>query len=106
MTLCLSAVFHQGKKYADEEPLFASSGFSVCEAAFEYQPRRPEESVLYRVVAENLETFLSRQHERGRTVPRFVERELRSFLDCGVLANGFLRVHCDVCGKDRGVFSG
>lgn len=31
----------------------------------------------------------------------FRQRELRSFLDCGVLANGFLRVHCDVCGKDR-----
>lgn len=31
----------------------------------------------------------------------FRQRELRSFLDCGVLANGFLRVRCDVCGKDR-----
>ncbi|PYV31389.1 MAG: hypothetical protein DMG09_25950 [Acidobacteria bacterium] len=34
-------------------------------------------------------------------VPRFVERELRSFLECGVLAHGFLRVHCDACGRDR-----
>jgi hypothetical protein len=34
-------------------------------------------------------------------VPRFVERELRSFLDCGVLANGFVRIHCDACGMDR-----
>jgi hypothetical protein len=34
-------------------------------------------------------------------VPRFVERELREFLDCGILAHGFLRVHCDACGKDR-----
>jgi hypothetical protein len=41
------------------------------------------------------------QGERDRPVPRFVERELRSFLDCGVLARGFLRVHCDSCGKDR-----
>jgi hypothetical protein len=30
-----------------------------------------------------------------------VERELRSFLQCGILANGFLRVHCNACGKDR-----
>jgi hypothetical protein len=73
----------------------------VCEAANDYSPRNPEDNILYGIVAENLETFLSRQNERGRTVPRFVERELRSFLDCGVLANGFLRVHCDVCGKDR-----
>jgi len=36
-------------------------------------------------------------------VPRFVERELRSFLDCGVPAHGFLRVHCDACGRERPV---
>lgn len=34
-------------------------------------------------------------------MPRFVERELRSYLDCGVLVRGFLRVHCDACGKHR-----
>jgi hypothetical protein len=34
-------------------------------------------------------------------VARFVEREIRAYLDCGVLANGFLRVHCDDCGCDR-----
>ena len=38
---------------------------NVCEAAFEYHPRRPEESVLYRVVAENIESFLALQQERG-----------------------------------------
>ena len=30
-----------------------------------------------------------------------MEREFRKFLDCGILAQGFLRVHCDACGKDR-----
>jgi len=34
-------------------------------------------------------------------VPRFVERELREFLDCGIPAQGVLRVHCDACGEDR-----
>ncbi|MBN1568991.1 MAG: transposase [Acidobacteria bacterium] len=76
-------------------------GFIVCETANDYRPRNPEDNLLYGIVSENLETFLSRQHERGRTVPRFVERELRSFLERGVLVNGFLRVHCDTCGKDR-----
>jgi hypothetical protein len=73
----------------------------VCESSPAYYPRRPKESVLYGVVAGTLETFLARQSERDRPVPRFVERELRSFLECGVLANGFLRVHCDACGRDR-----
>lgn len=70
-------------------------------SAAEYRPRRPEESVLYGVVAGYVETFLARQRERDRLVPRFVEREFRSFLDCGILARGFLRVHCDACRLDR-----
>jgi hypothetical protein len=95
MGLCPSWVFNQRVQYIAEVPLLAGNGCSVCEGAFEYLRRRPEESVLYHVVAENIETFLSRQQDRGRVVPRFVERELRSFLDSGVPANGFVRVHRD-----------
>ena len=101
MALCPSAVFNKGKQYADEEFLFGSQCFSVCEAAFEYLPHHPEETVLYRVVAENLESFLARQQERGRVVPGFVENDLRDFLDCGILERGFIRVHCNACGMDR-----
>src|SRR5215813_12252371 len=44
---------------------------------------------------------------RNREVPRFVEREFPSFLECGVLSRGFLRVHCGSCRMDRVVgFSG
>ncbi len=86
-----------------ESPYFSLSGQEprVCENAAPYSPRDPEESVLYRVVAAQLETFLERQDHRERHVPRFVERELRFFLKCGVLAHGFLRVYCDACGQDR-----
>ena len=59
---------------------FLAQGLAVCETVGEYRPRQPEKSVLYGVVAGHLETFLARQRERGRLVPRFVERELRSFL--------------------------
>ena len=34
-------------------------------------------------------------------VPLFVERELRAFLECGILARGFVRVYCDICRMDR-----
>ena len=57
--------------------------------------------MLYGVVQAELETFLARAHARGRIVPRFVERELRGFLRCGILAHGFVRVHCDDGGLDR-----
>jgi len=66
-----------------------------------YVRRQPEESVLYGVVQAELETFLARAEARERPVPRFVERELRGFLRCGVLAHGFVRVRCDSCGLDR-----
>ena len=56
-----------------------------------YGRRRPEESALYDVVRAELETFLARARERDRTVPRFVERELRAYLGCGILAHGFVR---------------
>jgi hypothetical protein len=101
MAFCPSAAFHTERHYPNDSLLFAGRGFNVREASFEYLPRRPEESVLYRVVAENLESFLVRQQERGHVVPRFVEHDLRSFLDCGILERGFIRVHCDACGMDR-----
>jgi ribosomal protein S27E len=68
-----------------------------------YAPRKPEETVLYGVVAEELETFLARRQERERPVPKFVEREFRDYLTCGILERGFIRVHCDDCGHDRAV---
>jgi len=91
------------KEFEDQhgDPVSSGQGLAVCETASSYCPRNPEGSVLYGVVAAQLNAFLERQRSRDRHVPRFVERELRSFLDCGILARGFLRVHCDACGKDR-----
>ena len=68
---------------------------------FAYTPRKPEETLLYRVISEQLETFLARQHQGDRPVPGFVEDEFRSFLQCGVLEYGFLRLRCEACHKDR-----
>jgi hypothetical protein len=71
------------------------------EASSRYTPHRPEETLLYQTVCENLETFLARARDGDHPVPRFVEREFRAYLECGVLAHGFLRLHCDACGLDR-----
>ena len=79
----------------------AEPGLTICESVGAYVPRNPEATVLYGVVSGHLESFLARQRERDRLVPRFVERELRAFLDCGILARGFVRVYCPACRKDR-----
>ena len=67
----------------------------------EYERHKPEQTLLHEVVREQLESFLSRAREQGAPVARFVERELRAYLDCGLLARGFIRVHCDDCSHDR-----
>ncbi|MCH8891367.1 MAG: transposase zinc-binding domain-containing protein, partial [Myxococcales bacterium] len=69
--------------------------------AVEYRRHKPQDTLLHQVIRENLETFLANARERGPPVARFVVRELRAYLKCGVLAEGFLRVHCDACGYDR-----
>jgi hypothetical protein len=63
--------------------------------------RSPERTPLYAVVCGELETYLARAQERERVVPRFVERELRAYLRCGLLSHGFVRVRCGACGHDR-----
>lgn len=69
--------------------------------AGDYRPRRPETTLLYGALQQHLESWLVGARRDERSVPRFVHRELRSFLDCGIPAHGFLRVHCDACGLDR-----
>ena len=63
--------------------------------------RRPEETALYQVLLEHLETFLERLEDGGRSLPRFVTRELFRFLRCGISAHGFNRVRCPVCKRDE-----
>ena len=47
-----------------------------------YEIRSPEQTILYSVVASELETFLAEQRSAEHEVPRFVEREFRAFLEC------------------------
>jgi len=76
-------------------------GPTADRAAAGYTPRSPEQTLLYRIVGEQLESFLSRARDTGQPAPRFIEQELRAYLRCGVLAHGFLRLHCDACKLDR-----
>ncbi|HYR95385.1 MAG TPA: transposase zinc-binding domain-containing protein [Candidatus Binatus sp.] len=56
-----------------------------------------EGTVLHRVVREHFETFRAEVAARTDTdgLPKFVEREVREFLTCGVLARGLARVRCE-----------
>lgn len=68
-----------------------------------YERRRPEDTVLYKVIADNLETFLA-ETERDPTkkgLPQYVKNEFYRFLDCGILSRGFLRAKCEGCGHEK-----
>ena len=57
------------------------------------------------MVQHHLETFLAAQAtERdpmGYGVPSWVEKDLRAYLRCGILAHGFARLRCEDCGHER-----
>jgi 8-oxo-dGTP pyrophosphatase MutT (NUDIX family) len=69
---------------------------------FTYQRHEPEDTVLYQIVQQNLETFLRLvQEETGHPLPDFVVKEFKEYLKCGILAHGFLRVQCQSCHNEH-----
>jgi hypothetical protein len=62
-------------------------------------PRDPSQTILYQVIAEHLETFLATlaADPTATGLPDYVTEEFYSYLQCGVLAHGFVRLACDTC---------
>jgi hypothetical protein len=67
-----------------------------------YESRDPSRTVLYKVIAEHLETFLAslEADPAAKGLPDYVQREFYDYLQCGILAHGFLRLGCDTCKKE------
>jgi len=64
-----------------------ASAASCSTAARVYRRRHPERTALCRLVQQHLETGLARQCDAGGApIPRYVEREPRGYLECGILA--------------------
>ena len=64
-----------------------------------YEPRDPSRTILYKVIVEHLETFLASldADPDAKGLPAYVQREFYDYLQCGILAHGFLRLGCDTC---------
>src|SRR6266581_3304317 len=67
-----------------------------------YEPRDPRCTVLYHVIADHLETFLASldADPDAPGLPASVQREFDAYLQCGILAHGFLRLGCDTCPQE------
>src|SRR5262245_21008672 len=64
-----------------------------------YVPRDPSRTILYQVVAAHLETFLATvaADPTATGLPAYVKEEFYAYLQCGILAHGFVRLGCDTC---------
>ena len=67
-----------------------------------YERHRPEQTTLYRLVQQHAATFFEQaESAAGAGLPQFVKEEFDAFLECGILAHGFLRLRCGDCGHDK-----
>jgi ribosomal protein S27E len=82
---------------AQSAPRAAQAGHCV-----HYPRRRQEETLLYQLVQEHTESFFAQvEAETGVSLPEFVKAEFEAFLECSVLAQGFLRVRCADCAHEK-----
>ena len=80
------------------ENLHQSAKHATAGNRIHYERHRPEQTVLYQLVQENVETFLAQvETETGSGLPDFVKDKFDTFLECGILAHGFLRLRCANC---------
>ena len=62
---------------------------------------RPEQTTLYRLVQQHAATFFAQAEDAaGADLPQFIKDEFDAFLECGILAHGFLRLRCSEFGYD------
>ncbi len=63
---------------------------------------RSEQTTLYRLVQQHAATFFAQADEAaGARLPQFFRDGFDAFLECGILAHGFLRLRCGDCGHDK-----
>lgn len=81
----------------------SSMGLSAKASAVSYRQRKAPNTVMQKIVRENLLTFLAEGIENstsGEGYPNYVEREYRKLLECGDPIRGFARCRCTACGHE------
>ena len=74
----------------------------AANGALRYERHRPEQTTLYRLVQQHAASFIAHtEASTGSELPRFIKDEFDAFLECGILAHGFLRLRCGECGHDK-----
>jgi hypothetical protein len=85
-----------------EHHLLAGAATSQPNSRAQYVRHRPEQTALYQLIQQHAATFFTQaQDATGSSLPRYVKDEFDAFLECGILAHGFLRLHCGSCKQDQ-----
>jgi hypothetical protein len=85
-----------------EHYLLVVSAKSQFKAGAQYSRHRLEQTALYQLIQQHSATFFAQaQDATGSSLPRYVKDEFDAFLECGILAHGFLRLHCGGCKQDQ-----
>ena len=66
-----------------------------------YTRHQPEKTCLYQLVEKHYPVFKSLMEEQGKPLPLYVQQEFDTFLKCGRLDYGFLRVRCEACKHEK-----
>jgi hypothetical protein len=70
------------------------------DASVHYKRHRPEQTTLHRLLQHHTATFFEQaEAAAGADLPQFVRDEFDAFLECAILAHGFLRLRCG-CAAD------
>lgn len=75
-------------------PSSPSNGVVAAAPTHPHRLRAPERGLLYRLAQAHVATWIVLR-EKCDGPPAHVEREPRRYLECGILARGFTRAHCD-----------
>jgi Transposase zinc-binding domain len=88
-------------QYLEHHLLAAAAKFQP-NARAQYVRHRPEQTALYQLNQQHAATFFAQaQDATGSSLPLYVKDEFDSFLSCGILVHGFLRLHCGGCKQDQ-----
>ncbi len=61
-----------------------------------------QQTPLYRLVRQHAASFIAyTEASTGAELPRSIKDEFDAFLECGILAHGFLRLRCGECGHHK-----
>ncbi len=82
-------------------PRVARAANTALAAAPSYARHVPERALLYALVQAHYPDFIVRLEAEDRPLPEYVREEFETYLRCGVLEHGFLRVVCEQCRAER-----